>query len=273
MKIQISVRTRLLLAAMATISLISSCKYQDIQPSTYPEQKLYMTTALGVNGVYTINTVPGPLINGAAGPGPIQFTVDLASGKLIIPLSVNRSGVSLDGAAIANIALNTDTVTKLVAKSALTGITVPAADKLSLPAAATVSSGATFAPFNVALDLNYLRANNTKLFAFGVSINSTQRTVNPLLNTTVLVFDAKILKPTAMFSSAVNVSTKTATFANTSLYGTGYSWDFGDNTPLLTTLSPVHTYAASGTYSVKLVTTGVTGSQDAATYTATVVIP
>lgn len=51
-------------------------------------------------------------------------------------------------------------------------------------------------------------------------------------------------------------------FNNTTVSGSTYAWDFGDNTTS-STLSPSHTYTANGTYSVKLVATGCTaGSKD-----------
>ncbi len=41
-------------------------------------------------------------------------------------------------------------------------------------------------------------------------------------------------------------------FTNQSQSGTTYSWDFGDNTPLVAGLSPTHQYTQSGTYVVTL---------------------
>lgn len=60
------------------------------------------------------------------------------------------------------------------------------------------------------------------------------------------------------------------TFTNTST-GTSltYSWNFGDNTSLVTSTSPIHTYTAAGTYTVKVVATG-TGGVDSTTHTVTV---
>src|SRR5687767_3111793 len=50
------------------------------------------------------------------------------------------------------------------------------------------------------------------------------------------------------------------TFTNTSTYATTYSWNFGDYTPVNTTLSPAHTYSVAGTYTVTLTATGVGGT-------------
>lgn len=57
------------------------------------------------------------------------------------------------------------------------------------------------------------------------------------------------------------VSGNTASFTNTSTCAVctsiSYSWDFGDGSPLSNAVSPTHTYAASGTYAVCLIATGV----------------
>ncbi|HNW89536.1 MAG TPA: M14 family zinc carboxypeptidase [Bacteroidales bacterium] len=58
--------------------------------------------------------------------------------------------------------------------------------------------------------------------------------------------------PAAGFSSSVN--SNTATFTNTSADATSYQWNFGDG-GTSTQQHPVHTYAASGTYSVRLIAT------------------
>ncbi|HOV11804.1 MAG TPA: M14 family zinc carboxypeptidase [Bacteroidales bacterium] len=58
--------------------------------------------------------------------------------------------------------------------------------------------------------------------------------------------------PTAGFNSSV--STYTATFTNTSINSTVYAWEFGDG-GTSTQQHPVHTYAASGTYNVRLIAT------------------
>ena len=70
---------------------------------------------------------------------------------------------------------------------------------------------------------------------------------------TITVCDTIIVgctPPTASFSVAVSGST--ATFTNTSTGGTSQIWDFGDGN-FSTMMSPSHTYAANGTYTVCLV--------------------
>ena len=60
---------------------------------------------------------------------------------------------------------------------------------------------------------------------------------------------------TASFTSAVTANsvtfTNTSTAAVAPAYKT-YHWDFGDGSPVTTTVNPTHTYTAVGTYTVKL---------------------
>ena len=64
------------------------------------------------------------------------------------------------------------------------------------------------------------------------------------------------------------------TFTNTSTgYGTvNYSWNFGDGGAGSTSYSPTHTYAASGTYTVRLIATDGHGCSDTLLHTITVSI-
>jgi PKD repeat protein len=48
-------------------------------------------------------------------------------------------------------------------------------------------------------------------------------------------------------------------FTNTSTTVASVSWDFGDGSAAVTTLSPIHKYSAAGTYNVKLTVTGLGG--------------
>lgn len=69
-----------------------------------------------------------------------------------------------------------------------------------------------------------------------------------------LVQTVRVFAPaTANFTAQSNALV--TTFTNTSANATSYLWDFGDNTSS-TEKDPVHTYAAEGTYTVKLRSTG-----------------
>lgn len=72
----------------------------------------------------------------------------------------------------------------------------------------------------------------------------------------------------AGFTSAITNNNQVA-FSNTSVGGTTYQWTFGDQ-GTSTAQNPTHTYAANGTYTVKLIVTNAAGCTD--TITKTVII-
>ena len=72
--------------------------------------------------------------------------------------------------------------------------------------------------------------------------------------------DDTVAAPIASFT--FTVEDLTVTFTNGSKDGETYSWDFGDGSAASTEANPTHTYAASGTYTVKLTATNAGGSDD-----------
>lgn len=244
--------------------LLGSCTYEELPEADYPQQVLYMPAAK--NGLFSIT--------GISTTGTYKFTVNVGEKKLIIPLSVFRGGVTTEGSVPVMITANADTVSKLISASALVGTMLLPADKLTLPAAVTLDDGKTSAPFDLRIDLDYLRANPGQKLAIGVSIASAQATVNPLLRTTVISLDPAILKPTSDFTAKADATTPTKiVFTNTSANAVSYAWDFGDGSAAVTDAAPTHTYAAAGKYTVTLTTTGVTGGADAVKKSTVLTIP
>ena len=256
------IKNALCLSALAVVLFSTACKYNDLVEGTYPDQLVYLPAAVG--GVYNVSTV---VASGAA-----RYAVDLGAKKLNIPLGVFRSGTTSSGEATASLAANTDTLTKLIASGAasMTGVEILPAANYTLPASATIASGADIVPFNLAFDLDYLRNNATKKFAVGITITDGTPSVNQALKTAIVVIDAKILKPAASFTTTI--AARKVTFANTSTFGVSYNWNFGDGSANSTTAAPIYTYTNAGTYTVTLTTTGITGTLDATTKTMTVTV-
>lgn len=255
--------TRFALICFGMGLLLSSCKYEELAKADYPQQIIYMPTAR--NGLFAITSI--------STSGTYRFTVDLANKKVIIPLGVIRGGVSADSDVPVTITANADTISRLISSSALVGTAALPADKYVLPASVTIENGKNAAPFDLQIDLDYLRSAPAQKLAVAVGIASSQSLVNPLLKTTVISFDPSILKPTPNFTTKADAATpRKIAFSNTSINAVSYSWDFGDGSAAVTDAVPTYTYSNAGTYTVTLTATGITGSADAVKKTLSVTV-
>lgn len=253
--------------AFISLVLLSCTKYQDVGNASYSDQQVYMPAAVdgnSVNGIYLINKV--------AVPGQVfRYTADVAGKKINIPLGVYRSGATTKGDINVGISVNADTANKMLSTGRFpAGTEVLLINKANIPSSVTIADGADYASFDFSIDLDFLLANTTKKYAVGVSILSTDKKTNQY-GTTVLLIDPAFLVPVAGFTTSV--SSRTVSFSNTSSNAVTYSWDYGDGTPTATGAALPHTYAAAGTYSVKLTASGALGDYNKTTFTASVVVP
>jgi hypothetical protein len=268
----------------ATVVFAACNKNNSYVDTAYPDQSIYMaqsavaTVGPGANGVYSITpNVPAQ---------PQRFSVDVAGGKFNIPLGIVRSGVSTKGSYTVSPGTNADSVTKLIALGKFAVPSDPAvttellpSTAFTLPASADMGDGSLSATFNLSVDLAFLtnsfNAAPKKRYAVAVNISGGGKTsaVNPSLATTVILIDTRqVIAPIPAFASYVTKDSKTAVFTNTTGNAVSYSWNFGDGATD-NTVSPSHVYAASGTYTVTLTATGVTGSGAPAVKTGSVVVP
>ena len=142
------------------------------------------------------------------------------------------------------------------------------------PATACVNAGISFVNTSTPLPASVLwrfgdgttstSLNPTKIYSmpgtyqvrlisnFGACLDSITKTI------TVLP------KPVAGFSAPLTMSCSqpfTVNFSNTSTGGTSYTWLFGDGSSS-TSANPVHTYTATGNYTVTLISNGANGCAD-----------
>lgn len=256
------------------VILLASCQYKEIADALYPDQKIYMPSSY--NGVFAVNTVALPVGNTTPG-NTYRYIVDMGARKFIVPLGVYRSGIDNVGAFTVNIAVNTDTITKLLttlSPKLPVGTVLLPSTSYSTVNTVEMKDGEETAIFNFSINLDFLITNfPAKNFAIGVTISSTAREISKGLATTVLLLGTDMMKPTASFTSvASSTNVKTWNFNSTSLMTVGYSWNFGDGTPVSTVKSPSHTYATSGTYTITLDALGVTGQEYKSIKTALITV-
>ncbi|OAQ38977.1 hypothetical protein A5893_13140 [Pedobacter psychrophilus] len=272
---------------------ITSCEYKEIADAPFPPETVYLTTAaivkkgadrngLFAGAIYRFNFVD------AISPSP-RFNIDLTAGRFNILSGVQRGGVTSKGAVNINVVLNTDTITTLKSAGVLPSTTeILPLDKVLIPATLQMEDGSNSALFNIGLDMAFLRSNPNKSYAIGVTISSTDRTVTNDLRSVVILINTNILVPTADFTSTLNATTKTVSLVNRSLNWVNYTWDFGDNSPLVTAeVSSINnnnrvlpaitkTYAAAGTYNITLTAVGLpfaVGQINQSVKTISVIVP
>lgn len=272
----------LLIVLSGSVLSMISCKNSMIRDAAYPDQLIYMPAAVYNN--YLINTVPVAIGSDPTPGYPTRFTVDTVVRKFDVLLAAYRSGVTLDGAFTVDVAVNNDTINKLLAITGKlpAGTLLLPSDKYSIPTSSDMKDGAELAKFDLLIDLDYLRANYLvppaeQNFAIAVTISSTARKTNPKYATTIIVLSTKIMKPIANFTSvALVTNTKTINFTNTSTQGTNFTWNFGDGTPVVATstmenINISHTYSTAGTFNVTITAQGLMGYADRSVLTKPVV--
>jgi PKD repeat protein len=268
--------SKFLVALFGLTMVLASCEYEtEVRHATYPEQLIYMPAAYG--GIYFINDISRKRGDHPVEGEPFKYVIDTIGRKFNVPLSVYRSGINNEGAFKVDIAVNTDTINKLllIPGKLPAGTILLGSDKYSIINSVDVTDGAEIASFDLIVNLDSLLKNYpNKIYALGVGIASTQRKSNPNLSTTIVVIDTKIMKPTANFTYSVDgTNPKKIIFTNTSLMSdNNSSWNFGDGSAPSTVVSPSYTYAAAGTYTVTLIAKGITGNQNKSTKTAVITI-
>lgn len=240
--------------------MITSCSYQEITDAEYPDQLIYMPAAK--SGIFLIDKVDEPIGNTTPG-STFRYKIESEMGRFVVPLAVYRSGIDNKGGFIVDIQVNADTIAQLQAMQEIlpeNTLLLPI-DKYTLVPSVVMKDGSEIATFELSIDLDFLRQNHGKVFAMGISVSSSSRKSNKSLTTTIVVVNTSFLKPVIDFVSVPDETDgKTIKFINTTLYGSGYTWDFGDGSTVSNEKSPMHTYSNYGSYSVTLSANGLIGN-------------
>lgn len=275
MKNIIRYRGKFLIAFLGFAITFGSCEYEtDVRSATYPDQLIYMPASY--DGNFVINDISRKRGDLPFDGNLYRYIIDTIGKTFTVPLGVYRSGINNNGAFKVDIAVNTDTINKLllIANKLPAGTILLGSDKYSIVSSLDMPDGEEFAPFDLVINLDSLRNNYpNKIYALGVGISSTQRKTNPKLSTTIVVIYTNIMKSTAGFTySPDQTNSKLINFSNTSLMGVSYSWDFGDGSARSTITAPTHIYAAAGAYTVTLLAKGISFYSDRSTRTTVITV-
>lgn len=254
------IQKRIIYVALSIICLLGySCEYKEIADSDYPDGKVYMPIAYD-GTVYTINDLT-KLNENIPTPGEVsQYTVNKGENKFIVPLGVYRSGINVNKNIKVGVSINSTIIDDLIANGNLSNdvLQLPT-DKYTLPAEVRINKNERVASFDLVVDFAFLRNEAPNVYVLGMTIASGDMEVSEDMGTIVVSIDTRMMLPVADFNAIISkTDTKHVDFSNSSKYGLSYLWDFGDgNTSSAET--PSHTYAAAGSYQVKLSATGLYG--------------
>lgn len=224
--------------------------------------------------VVTVNTLPAASVTPQGSTsictgGSVQLNANTGSG---LTYKWYKNDTLISGATSASYTAATAGNYAVEVTNGCSAKSNPVTVTTTTPTASISASGNTTicANSNVTLTAS---AGSTYNWSNGATTQSI--TVNQAGNYTVTVYTPGC-SATASQTVAVNplpavffnysISGQTVSFTNASAYATSYSWDFGDGNSA-TAATPVHTYAATGAYTVTLTATNGCGTTS---YSATV---
>ena len=178
--------------------IFSSCAYDAIRDTDYPDQKIYMPSAY--DAVYDVSDVSDLPPEHPSNSEPYRFQTDEANGEFIIPLGIYRAGVDKDGALTVTVTANTDTVDVLIDENIFdpysngSNVELLPQAEYSFPESLSIADEEDHESFSLIVNLEFLRANNSTSHAVGITISGNEAEVNPDLSTTVVFIPAGIVE-------------------------------------------------------------------------------
>lgn len=180
--------------AFLLLIVAASCEYEKYADAEYPDQIIYMPAAN-----YNPYEIDGTNRKGVTPTeGNIyRYVIDSENGKFIIPLAVYRGGINRIGEFEINIEAKSDSVQKLINTNEIDNtINILPSDKYFLESSIIMNSGEDIATFDLEVDLNFLQNNPPEnKYAIEVEITCDERTVNPELNTTIIIISSGTSNP------------------------------------------------------------------------------
>ena len=164
----------------------SSCTYREYAPAEYPAPVFYIPAAvegLSVNGIYEISEDSD------------RCDLDTDGRKLLIHLAVAVSGIERKEFT-ANLDYSRSTVNRLIDDGTFPVGVLPLPDAVcNIPETVTIAADATSAPFDLAIQVNYLKDPEFlgRKFAVALKVSSDVMETNPELETVVILLDPSFL--------------------------------------------------------------------------------
>ncbi len=265
------------ISAVAASALLFSCSETKVLDIEYPKSAVYMSCAASAanegKAAYELFTLS------TSETGSRRFSIDLENDEFVIPLSISRGGVDSKGSITINLAINNDTIPKLVSEGVLgylddagsvRTITAVPADKVHFPETVTIEDGSDIVNFDVVVDFDYLRERVGQLFSVAVGIESATSEVTKTLNTAVMVINTGFMEIVPDFETVQSETDNFMTsFQDLSNGAVAWSWDFGDGS-YSQEQNPSHRFTSYGKKTVKLTITGVLGNTEEITKTVNI---
>lgn len=240
---------------------IFSCTHEEYVDVDYPEQVLYIPASnLGEDGVYLINDVSLPNFSEEIPGNSYRFKIDSENNRMILPLSIYRSGINDIGKVKVDFSVNNDTIDRLVNLGKLDVEIIPS-EKYQLDESVIIDDGKNNAIFNLSIDLKYLEDNSpNKKMALAIEAKTDERKLSN--NYVIIVIDTKIMQPVVDFTFSVDPGNwKRVLFNSTAKYAYSTSWYFGEGDASSDLPNPAFEYSGVGTYNVVYKALGVTGKE------------
>jgi hypothetical protein len=179
---------------LSSFLLFPSCEYEEIASADYPAGKVYLPGVYG-SLVYAIDDT-SPTFSTPTSGSTYRYRINNEANELVIPLAVYRSGINPGGDISVSVSVNTEIVAGLVADETLEpGVALLPAGQYSLDATVEMSKGQVTAPFNLSVDLGFLKNHIPQRYALGITIACAGQECNPDLNTVVVLINTEILNP------------------------------------------------------------------------------
>ena len=276
-------------------STATSPTYTYPTPGTYTVQLIAINTTTGCRDTFqqpiNVNPIPNPTFTRAPAGGCVPLTVNLTNttpfdptylyiwdygnGQRDTSYTPNNPTYTSAGTYTVSLEVVTPAGCRRTTTASVTVSPLPTAN-FSAPASACARAPVTFT--------NASTGATSYQWDFGDGVGTSTAANPTYAYTTAGTFTVTLIatsgvgcrdtftrpitiypRPTADFSYTIECLGSPTSFTDNSIGAVSYQWNFGDGSPVSTLPNPTHTYAAPGTYTVRLIVTSADGCKDTVT--------